>query len=130
MDSDQIRQTLESEELRLAGIRDDLRDADELDEPDQGSSGGEINSYDQHPADAASDQQAREIDLSLLEQIEAELSDVELALNKLDGGTYGICEIGGETIEPERLEALPATRYCAKHAGATASSSTGGVSPI
>lgn len=130
MDSEQIRQALESEEERLAGIRDDLRDRDDLDEQDQGSSGGEINSYDQHPADAATDQQYREIDLSLLEQIESELSDVELALSKLDSGTYGVCEIGGEQIEPERLEALPATRYCARHAGATANSSSNGTSPI
>ena len=45
---------------------------------------------------------------SLLEN----LQDVNDALAKLDAGTYGTCEDCGTTIAPDRLEAVPAARYC------------------
>jgi DnaK suppressor protein len=52
-------------------------------------------------------------------QLRETLSGVEMALNKLKGGSYGVCEDCGEPIDPLRLEAKPAARYCincaAKH---------------
>jgi DnaK suppressor protein len=44
------------------------------------------------------------------------LRDVAAALAKLDSGTYGKCEVCGEDIAEARLEAMPATKYCIKHA--------------
>lgn len=38
------------------------------------------------------------------------LYDVNLALSKIENGTYGICEISGEKIEEDRLAANPAAR--------------------
>jgi len=116
MDTEQIREALASEESRLAAMRDDLRAGDELDTPENLASGGELSVVDQHPADIATEQQQREIDLSMIEQIEAELNDVEIALRKLDEGGYGSCEACGGTIDAERLAALPATRFCIEHA--------------
>jgi DnaK suppressor protein len=40
------------------------------------------------------------------------LDEVEHALGKLEGSSYGICESCGNPIAPARLEALPAARYC------------------
>ncbi len=40
------------------------------------------------------------------------LQDVEVALEKLAKGTYGICEECHGPIDAARLEALPTTRYC------------------
>ena len=42
--------------------------------------------------------------------LEKELSDILLALGKLEDGTYGICEESGEEIDIERLKAYPAAR--------------------
>ena len=43
--------------------------------------------------------------------LERRYHDVRLALKKIEKGEgYGICEISGETIEVERLEANPAAR--------------------
>ena len=42
------------------------------------------------------------------------LADVELALAKIDAGTYGLSELSGEPIEPARLAALPWARYTAR----------------
>jgi RNA polymerase-binding transcription factor DksA len=43
---------------------------------------------------------------------EAELAEVEAALERLQHGAYGVCEATGQPIEPERLRALPWTRLC------------------
>ena len=44
------------------------------------------------------------------------LDQIENALQAMDEGTYGICEVGGEEIPFERLQAVPETRRCVKHA--------------
>jgi DnaK suppressor protein len=38
------------------------------------------------------------------------------ALGRVDAGTFGTCIVDGGPIEPQRLEALPWTPYCLKHA--------------
>jgi DnaK suppressor protein len=50
--------------------------------------------------------------VSILEQVEAELADVELALRRLDDGTYGTCEACGHPIDDSRLAAKPEARLC------------------
>jgi RNA polymerase-binding transcription factor len=40
------------------------------------------------------------------------LADVERALEKLEDGTYGICDSCGEPIGEERLEAIPSATLC------------------
>jgi DnaK suppressor protein len=44
----------------------------------------------------------------------AKLADVERALEKLDEGTYGVCDACGSPIGPERLEAIPWTALCVR----------------
>ena len=46
------------------------------------------------------------------------LSDVERALEKLDEGTYGVCDGCGDQIAEERLEARPWTSLCVRCASA------------
>ena len=114
MDTDQARQRLADERERLDGVRSTF-DAEHLRDQSETDSVGEISSYDQHQADMGTETFEREKDLSILEQVEAELADVEHALRRLDEGTYGTCEVCGKTIPDERLEALPATRLCLEH---------------
>jgi RNA polymerase-binding transcription factor DksA len=116
MEKDEIRQALAAEAARLAAIRDDTRTASELDVDQQSESGGEISVADQHPADVATETQYREQSLSLIEQVEAELLDVERALQKLSDGSYGKCDVCGERIGDERQKELPATALCIDHA--------------
>ncbi len=47
--------------------------------------------------------------------LSARLADVRKALENIEAGTYGICEVSGEPIEEERLEANPAARTCMAH---------------
>ena len=48
--------------------------------------------------------------------LEAKLRYVERALEKIDEGTYGVCDVGGEPIGQERLEAIPWAVRCVEHA--------------
>lgn len=53
--------------------------------------------------------------LALLEQVEAELAEVERALARLDDGTYGTCEVCAQPIPDGDLAADPTARLCAAH---------------
>lgn len=55
--------------------------------------------------------------LSELEDIEIELlNQIDEALDRIDKGVYGICEVCGKEIEEERLMAIPWTKLCIEHA--------------
>ena len=49
-------------------------------------------------------------------KLESELDEVKAALERIEKGTYGICETCGKPIESERLEANPSARISIKHA--------------
>ena len=114
MDSDLARQRLADERERLVGVRQTFDD-EHLTDESESDSVGEISSYDQHQADMGTETFEREKDLSILEQVESELADVEHALRRLDDGTYGTCEVCGRVIPEERLEAVPTARLCLEH---------------
>ena len=78
----------------------------------------ELSALDQHQGDIGTETFEREKDFSILQQLEAEISDLDAELRKIDEGTYGACEICSKDIEPDRLEAMPGTRTCIEHAGA------------
>jgi len=48
--------------------------------------------------------------LSLHERLRSQLLEIELALSRIESGTYGICEETDEQIEHDRLLAIPWTR--------------------
>lgn len=56
-----------------------------------------------------------ETNTAILKQLETQLKDVNDALEKIENGSYGICEISGKEIETDRLEANPAARTCKEH---------------
>lgn len=76
---------------------------------------GELSTYDNHPADEGSALYEREKDIALNEHYQTELEEIRRALEAIDKGTYGICEVCGKQIPFERLEALPTTTYCIEH---------------
>jgi RNA polymerase-binding transcription factor DksA len=54
-------------------------------------------------------------ELGVLDRVEAELADVQSALDRLDDGSYGRCEQCGTEIDEEILESSPAARFCGNH---------------
>lgn len=57
----------------------------------------------------------RDEELTVLVRIQADLADVDRALERLDDGSYGTCEVCGEALADEVLATAPATRLCAAH---------------
>lgn len=53
--------------------------------------------------------------LSILKKFEIDLADINRALDKIEKGTYGTCEICNQEIEVARLEANPSARTCIAH---------------
>lgn len=53
---------------------------------------------------------------AILNELEVRFNQIERALEKIATGTYGRCEVGGEAIPLERLEANPAAMTCIQHA--------------
>lgn len=50
--------------------------------------------------------------VAIVEDLERKERDIVDALDKIDEGTYGICEECGEEIPVERLEVEPTARTC------------------
>jgi DnaK suppressor protein len=54
---------------------------------------------------------------AVLDAARRHLADLDLALQRFDAGTYGVCEHCGSPIPAERLAARPAARTCVGCAG-------------
>ena len=105
MDFEHYRTLLQNEERRLLGIvkrkKQNVRGIGGDSVPDAGDASheGEVREEQAREAEHASDT----------------LKEVRLALARVDAGTFGLCESGGERIDEKRLEAIPWTRYCSAH---------------
>jgi len=65
-----------------------------------------------HMADIGSDASEQEFTLSLLENDEDTLGAIEIALEKIEEGTYGRCDECDGEITKQRLQAIPYTAHC------------------
>jgi RNA polymerase-binding protein DksA len=65
-----------------------------------------------HMADAGSDNYEIENTLGLMDSERRILIEIDGALARIEGGTYGICEGAGGQIPKKRLEAIPWAKYC------------------
>ncbi|MDR1595751.1 MAG: TraR/DksA C4-type zinc finger protein [Puniceicoccales bacterium] len=52
-----------------------------------------------------------EFAISLMANEQEALTEIEEAIGRIHDGTYGICELTGKPIEPQRLMAVPFARY-------------------
>ncbi|CAN5175223.1 hypothetical protein BH18ACT4_BH18ACT4_05540 [soil metagenome] len=114
VESDDVRQRLDEERERLERVRSGF-DYEHLHDESEDESTSELSHLAQHPADTGSETFEREKDFSILEQVEAELADVERALVRLEEGSYGRCDACRQPIDDERLAAMPAARFCITH---------------
>ncbi|MGY1806807.1 TraR/DksA family transcriptional regulator [Blastococcus sp. SYSU D00669] len=70
------------------------------------------NADDEHDPEGATIAFERQQVAALLESARRRLTDVEAALARRAAGGYGVCEVCGGAIAPERLAARPAARTC------------------
>ena len=71
-----------------------------------------VGNSDNHLGDTATATLDREIDYSLEENSEHVLRAIDAALQRIEDGTFGICETCGQPISEERLEAIPYATQC------------------
>jgi RNA polymerase-binding protein DksA len=81
---------------------------------DRRDAAGDLSSMPIHMADLGSDNFEQEFTLSLMETEEGTLGDIEAALERVEEGTYGLCEECGVRIPKKRLNAVPYASMCVK----------------
>ncbi len=75
---------------------------------------GDLSSMPIHPADVGSDNFEQEFTLSLMENEEEALTQIDGALERIEDGVYGQCiECDGKILKA-RLQAIPHTPYCVR----------------
>lgn len=67
---------------------------------------------DDHMADHGSAQYDSDLTLTIVEDQQETIQQIDEALDRVDAGTYGKCEACKETIAKARLDALPQAKYC------------------
>lgn len=93
---------------RLQSLRDELLQIMRVAEEDERTRTEQDADFTEHDAgDMSRDIFDREVDATIVEQVEQRLAIVERALQKIEEGTYGLSDVSGEPIPRGRLEAVP-----------------------
>ena len=67
-----------------------------------------------HLADLGTDTFEQSADLGLAEQMSRAIFEIDRALDRIEEGTYGVCQGCEKAISIERLEAIPSASRCAQ----------------
>lgn len=106
---DELRRRLEQDRETLRAEIDDIANNDVQAgaqyDPEQ-------SGYGNHEAESGTEIYEQERNLALERNLEQQLADVEHALDKFAQGTYGICDVCGREIAPERLRVMPQAALC------------------
>ncbi len=92
---------LDQKTLLMRGISKKIDSSPKTGDPE----GGDV-------CDIASSDRARELRLRLSERDREKLRDIEEALERIEDGSFGECEICGSKIPMERLKIMPFTTEC------------------
>ncbi len=113
MNTSEMKQKLEEEKASLVtslaevGAKDEngdwqaVPDKDNVQEPDPNDVADKMEDFNERSA--------------TLDTLEKRLREVDSALAKIEAGNYGVCEVSGEPIEEDRLNANPAAKTCKMH---------------
>ena len=88
--------------------------SDETLKKSQKDASGDISGYTFHMADVATDNYDREFSLGLASKERGVLFEINHALQKIQEGNFGLCEICKKPISQVRLKAVPYATLCLK----------------
>ena len=89
-----------------------IRNIEEASRTESGhDNGADLSSF----AETGTDNFNLETALNIASSESERLRDVLDALDRIEKGTYGICEGSGKPIPTKRLEAFPSARYCVEY---------------
>ena len=79
--------------------------------------GAELDSHDAKDwEEMATERESDEVLEDLGQSAQSELRMISAAFARIDEGEYGFCVTCGDEIAQDRLDLVPATPFCAKHA--------------
>lgn len=105
-------------DLLLEKRRELLGDVSSMETSALRSGNSNLSTLPMHMADAGTDNYEQEFTLGLVEKDRQLMREINIALAKIQDGSYGICEGTGKAIATPRLEAQPWARYSIEHARA------------
>ena len=100
-------QFVEQQRGRLEELKEELLQMRRGMEEDERDRSQEEQDTELDSGDEAQQMFTREMDATIGEQMERRLEDVDRALEKVEEGSYGICDDTREEIAKGRLEAIP-----------------------
>ena len=102
---------LEAYRLVLLGKRAEvLGDVKDMEKEALGNRGGALSAFPQHLADQGSDEYDQSLALGLAASQRTLLGEIDAALERMENGSFGVCELLGIAISKQRLEATPWAR--------------------
>jgi DnaK suppressor protein len=107
---DAYRQRLLGLMGRLSGERSYLKD--EALRPEGGEASGSLSNLPLHLADLGTHQFEEDVALTLIENEEQLIEQINDALERIEQGTFGRCEVCKQEIPKERLQVVPYARRC------------------
>lgn len=91
-------------EGEIEALRESINEGAESDDAD-------ISSIAHHAGDIGTEVENTDLNYKLIERERAYIEQINMALERIENGTYGICKATGLPISRGRLEAVPHTRY-------------------
>lgn len=98
---------IEKFKKRLEDLKEEMTRLVQETTQDVKTDSSESKGYSQHQADEGTDDFDRTISLKLTDKEIAIVRQIDRALEKIEEGTFGVCDISGEEIPLKRLEAIP-----------------------
>ncbi len=78
----------------------------------QRDAAGDLSAYSLHMADMATDNYDREFALNIADNEQKVIHRIDEAIEKIDAGTFGVCEACAKKIAKARLKVVPYAELC------------------
>jgi len=119
MDKKLLKELKEKLEKEKSRIEEELKKFAKKDEKLKGDWDTKYPKWDGEAGSSSLETMANEVEeyeslLPIEQTLELKLRDINLALEKIKKGKYGICEKCGKEIDIERLKTIPEARFCLK----------------
>ncbi len=106
----QFKKLLLSLRERLVG-KVDFMQGEALKKSRQDAS-GDLSNVPIHMADVGTDNYERDIMIELIQNGEEGVRNIDTALEKIEEGAFGVCELCAKKINKDRLKAVPYAKLC------------------
>jgi len=106
----QFKKLLLSLRERLVG-KVDVMQGETLKKSRQDAS-GDLSNVPIHMADVGTDNYERDIMIELIQNGEEGVRNIDTALEKIEEGAFGVCELCAKKINKDRLKAVPYAKLC------------------